>query len=190
MLKTECISVGALDENCYILFDDCSKNAIIIDPGADYIKIQNFLIKKNLQAKAILLTHGHFDHIGAVNDFSAFNIPVYIHVKDADKLANADKNLSKSFGLKINNCSANMIFSGEEFEFSVAGFDILAIHTPGHSKGSVCYKIENFLFTGDTLFKNGYGRTDFYDGSFEELKNSLRKLKNYITKQTIVLPGH
>ena len=189
MIKVIKIPVGKISANCYVVFTTNSSDAIVIDPGDEYLKIENALIENNLYAKAVLITHGHFDHIGALSEFAKYKIPIYIHQLDADKLT-TDNNLGNMFRITVKRCNANMLFGGEKFSFSVAGLDILALHTPGHSKGSVCYLIENCLFTGDTLFKNGYGRTDFYDGDFNELKNSLKLKKKFISSDTKILPGH
>lgn len=183
------IVVGDFKTNCYIVYDENSNKAIVIDPGDDYFKIESELIKNNLYVCAILLTHGHFDHIGALSEFAIQKVPIYIHVDDADKLVSKN-NLAYMFNRTVKTCSANMIFSGEVCDFNIGGFDVKAIHTPGHSKGSVSYLIDDYLFTGDTLFEHGYGRTDLYDGSFDELKNSLRTLRRYITKATKIMPGH
>ena len=182
------IIVGDFKANCYIVYNEKSNKAIVIDPGDDYFKIESELIKNNLYVCAILLTHGHFDHIGALSEFANQKIPIYIHIDDADKLVSKN-NLAYMFNRTVKICSANMIFSGEVCDFNIGGFNVKAIHTPGHSKGSVSYLINDYLFTGDTLFRGGCGRIDFPTGSQIAMMQSLRKIKQ-LTFDADVYPGH
>jgi len=170
------------DENCYLIGDD---NCYVIDPGScDKIIIQK--IKENFKGvKAILLTHGHFDHVGAVDSLvNEFNCPVYLDNNDKcfiDSTSINEYSIKPSISLKVNTLDASKI--DDE--------DIIVINTPGHSKGSVCYlfKKENILFTGDTLFKDSIGRTDLYSGNKVEMIESLKLLKS-MKENYRICPGH
>ena len=141
--------------------------------------------------RAVLLTHGHFDHIGAVDAVcEKYGIPVYIHEADAPKLTDMEANTGKGFGYPVTVRTIPRLLHDDE-ELHLAGIGLKVLHTPGHSKGSVCYLLEEDqgILTGDTLFKGGYGRYDFADGDFHELKESLRTLF-HLTPQMTAWPGH
>lgn len=188
MLNVKKIVIGILRENCYIVYK--SEKAIIIDPGYNFEIINDFLIKNNLTCQAILLTHGHFDHIGAVRQFQKLGVKVYIHKEDADKCYDKDKSFATGHK-NILPFNADVFFENKIENISLAGLNIKVIHTPGHSAGSCCFLIEDhYLFSGDTIFFDGYGRTDFYDGNQDELLNSIKLLDTFITKNTKMFPGH
>ena len=139
----------------------------------------------------MLLTHAHWDHIGAVDAVCGyFGIPLYVHEADAPKLTDSVKNVARQFGYDVTVSTRPLMLRGGE-TLSLAGMDIRVLHTPGHSAGSVCYLLPGAqgVLTGDTLFAHGYGRTDFADGSFHELKESLRALF-HLTPRQIAYPGH
>ena len=141
--------------------------------------------------RAVLLTHGHFDHIGAVDAVcEKYGVPVYIHEADAIKLTDTEANTGAKFGHPVTVRTQPRLLHDDE-ELHLAGIGLKVLHTPGHSKGSVCYLLEEGqgILTGDTLFKGGYGRYDFADGSFHELKESLRTLF-HLTPQMTAWPGH
>ncbi|MEW5758435.1 MAG: MBL fold metallo-hydrolase [Candidatus Omnitrophota bacterium] len=184
-LKT--IVVGNLGVNCYILFSN--GQALIIDPGGDFGLIQNFLTKNNLVVKFIVHTHGHFDHIGADNKF---NVPVYIHRLDVECLTDSSKNLSNFVvgnDLKIKS-PVVAVDDGEKIYLDEIILKV--IHTPGHTKGGICLLWEEAkcIFTGDTLFYEGIGRTDFPGASHEELINSIEKKLFILEDNIICYPGH
>ena len=191
MINVKKIVVGDLRTNCYIVFDNKTNEAIAIDTGAEFEKINKFINENSLKLKAILLTHGHFDHISACLNFQKLGVPIYIHDKDADKCENNELNLSSNFSEEeIQTFKPNYIIKGKEQALQIGDFKILAIHTPGHSEGSCCFLIENYLFSGDTIFEHGYGRTDFYDGSSLKLRESIKKLLPYINEKFIICDGH
>ena len=189
MLKTEFILSGEFEVNCYVIYDDSSKKAIIIDPGQDGKKVIDKIEKLNLKPELLINTHGHFDHTYSDDIIrQKYNIPLAIHKDDTDMLADAGKNFSTIIGNPIIINKADIIFDKEETkETSFCKYSV--IYTPGHSKGSVCILIDNLLFAGDTVFKNSIGRTDLYGGNYDELILSLQKIKK-LSQNTIIYPGH
>ncbi len=181
------VPVGMLDTNCYILKSPDSRNAVVIDPGADLTVIQDALHRADAVCRLILLTHGHFDHILAVGDLRGINIPVGIHEKDAHMLTERDM-FSALIPYDPRPFEPAEVTFSKEGEYSVAGFDFYVIPTPGHTAGSVCYVFDGVMFTGDTLFKNSIGRTDL-GGSESDLMRSLRIIKN-LPGDYDVYPGH
>lgn len=179
----ERIVVGPTEANCYIFGDE--REVFIIDPGADYKKIGSFIDKSGLTPKAIVNTHGHADHIGANKDFG---LPVWIHSLDAEFLTDPVKNLSGVFGITIKSPSAaKLLKDGDLLE--IGGLDLEVIHTPGHTPGSISLRHNGLIFTGDTLFRGGIGRTDFPYGSEQVLLESIRT-KLLIYNDAMVYPGH
>ena len=189
MIKTEFILSGEFQENCYIVFDDISKKTIIIDPGQDGKKVIDKIEKLKLKPELLINTHGHFDHTYSDDIIrQKYNIPLAIHEKDLEMLSDANKNFSTMIGSPTTINKADIIFDKEEIkETSFCKYSV--IHTPGHSKGSICILINNVLFAGDTVFKNSIGRTDLYGGNYDELILSLQKLKT-LPIDTIICPGH
>ncbi|MBO4278034.1 MAG: MBL fold metallo-hydrolase [Clostridia bacterium] len=182
------IPVGTLGTNCYVLKNPGTRDAIVIDPGADLTLIQDALFRMDAVCRLILLTHGHFDHILAVGDLRAPNhVPVCIHEADAHMLTERDM-----FSAVIPYDPrpfdpAEFLFS-KEGSYTAAGFEFYVMPTPGHTPGSVCYIFDGLMFTGDTLFKNSIGRTDL-GGDEALLMRSLKALKN-LPGDYDVYPGH
>ena len=165
-------------ENCYIIFDD--KDSIIIDPGDDFDLIDNAITQNKLVPSAVLLTHGHFDHVGAVKSLKEkYNIKVYMNSDDLELLSFMR---TKDFDIDVDIKNLEEIFVGN--------IKIKCIKTPGHSKGSVCYIIDDFLFSGDTLFAGSIGRSDLPGGSPVALLNTLSTIVVKLDDKFIVLPGH
>lgn len=168
------------DTNCFLVVEN--NKALLIDTGFDIQEILTYLEDNKIQLLAVLLTHGHFDHVYNAKKFQELGFKIYIHSLDADKL-NSDKNLGADFNVDLDHINADVLL--EESNIKIDDFKVQVIHTPGHSKGSCCYIINDNFFTGDTIFEHGYGRTDFYDGSYKELRQSIRKIwtlkknKNY-----------
>lgn len=187
-MKITALTVGPVGTNCYLVSDG-NGDAAVIDPGAEGRRILACIAEEGLTPKAILLTHGHFDHIGAVGALQkAFGIPVYIHTDDLEMLSDGEKNGSFAFGFPEASVSgAQTLSDGETVRAGELAFTL--IHTPGHSKGSCCYRCGGVLFTGDTLFDGGVGRTDLYGGSGRELTASLKKLAG-LPGDYQVDPGH
>lgn len=180
--------VGELQENCFILFDE-NKDAFVIDPGASSDIIIDAIEKNNLNIKYILLTHGHFDHVGAVAGLKRkFNAPVYLHKNDKNFLENPKEVRESAFGLQIESANVD-VFVKEGDEISFSDDYIKVIETPGHTIGSVCYLFKNYLFTGDTLFNGSIGRTDFPESDHSLMIESLKVLKE-LDDEIYVLSGH
>ncbi|WP_244835475.1 MBL fold metallo-hydrolase [Clostridium sp. BJN0001] len=177
------ILAGLYEENCYLLLDEDKNEICIIDPGGNSKKIIRAIKSIGGVPKLILLTHGHADHVDAVEELSSlYNIPFYLSKKDEEymmknteifgKLRKADKYLK------------------ENDEINFAGKKIKVIETPGHTKGSVSFLIDNMLFTGDTLFQGSVGRTDFEGGSYEEIVKSIKNKLFKLSDDIDVYPGH
>jgi hydroxyacylglutathione hydrolase len=188
-INVETLHVGTYDMNCYLAENTENHELVIVDPGADADQIIEAVGGRT--PVAVLITHGHFDHFGAADAVCEhFHIPLYIHGLDAPKLFDAEKNESRTFEQNVvAHTVPTTVTDGETL--ALGGMEIKVLHTPGHSRGGVCYILpENQgMFCGDTLFYQGYGRHDFGDGDFTELKQSLRKLMNYSPK-TVAYPGH
>ncbi len=166
------IIVGEFKANCYLA--ESAGELIIIDPGDEVEKIATEIVRFKTSPRSIILTHHHFDHIGAVQNIAGqLKIPIFIHEKE------------KKY---INFPESNYLKEGDEVR---VGDEVLqVINTPGHTPGSVCLLGEKVIFTGDTLFKDGYGRTDFPGGSSDDMDKSLERLKKLIKPGITIFPGH
>jgi hydroxyacylglutathione hydrolase len=176
MIHTETIVTGPIEENAYIVYNEDEDDAIVIDPGADSDEIIGRLGELERKAHTVLLTHGHYDHIGAVQGLrDRYGVQVMIHEDDADMLTNPEKNMSALFldGVRMQDAD-RLLVDGDILR--IAGMEVHVIHTPGHTQGSVCFLIENQLFSGDTLFEGTVGRTDFPGSSWEQMERSLAAL--------------
>ena len=183
-MRIDKLTVGPIGTNCYIVSPDQGDEALIIDPGAEGDVIRKAL--GNRRAAAVLLTHGHFDHTGALSAFPG--VPIYIHPADEIMLRDPAWSVGDQVGdLRPRPAAAGFVQEGARLR--LAGLEILVLHTPGHTKGSVCYRIGNALFTGDTLFCQGYGRTDLPGGDFSELMASLKRLLRS-DEDLAIYPGH
>ena len=165
------LPVGELATNCYILHQNGRDDALVIDPGAESQRILAALNGKRVAA--VLLTHGHFDHTGALPAFS--DAPIYIHRMDSVMLEDNHYSFGSMAGDEKQRPQATDYLE-EGQKLHLAGIDLEVLHTPGHSRGSVCLKVGEDLFTGDTLFDGDYGRTDLPGGSAEQMRASLRRL--------------
>lgn len=182
-MKIKTIPTHILDENCYIIHNN--KECLLVDPGSD-LEVDVKKIKEeigDMKIVAILCTHNHFDHIGGLHCFDA---PIYMHSKDIKNI-NAQKVLSE-FAIQRSLTLPKTIIPFKESE-KIASFEFEIIHTPGHTKGSVCFLFDTFIVTGDTLFQGTYGRTDLPGGDHEEIIKSLRLLTS-LDQKLIVYPGH
>ena len=180
--------VGQLQENCFILFDE-NKDAFVVDPGGSSENIIEAIEKNSLNIKYILLTHGHFDHVGAVAALvKKYKAPVYLSKEDRAFLESPKEVRASSFGMQIESAEVDVfVKEGDEIPFSEG--TIKVIETPGHTLGSVCYLFENYLFAGDTLFNGSIGRTDFPESDHSLMVESLKKLKK-LDDEIYVLSGH
>lgn len=182
----EAVVVGPMEVNCYILGCSKTKEAVVIDPGADYDKIKDRLEEMKVSAKYVLNTHGHGDHIGANGKFG---LPVLIHKLDAPFLRNPIKNLSAMFGLLVSSPNAARLLEDKD-NVALGDLRLEIIHTPGHTPGSISIKCDDIVFTGDTLFCEGIGRTDLPYASEIDLFNSIREKLLVLPDSTKVYPGH
>ena len=187
MIKYIVNEVPPLGANCYTVYDDDTKNCLIIDLGGDFYKIIEQTKSLGLTVKGVLLTHAHFDHaMGTVYCQSA-GIPVFVSKEDSSLLL-GDGNLAKAFGLGEFSLQADGILA--EGKTQIGGIDLQVIKTAGHTAGSVCFLIEDKLFSGDTLFCSSYGRYDLPTGNFSDLKNSIINKLFTLNGNIMVLPGH
>lgn len=179
--------VGPIQENCYIASHPENHEAVVIDPGDEADMIVDYIREHNLQVKYILLTHGHHDHIGAVEEVKAFTqAQVAIHVDDADMLTDKSRNLG-DFTL----APADMLLHNNDV-LSFGGYHLRVIYTPGHTRGGCCFyeAAEKVCFSGDTLFKGTVGRTDLYGGDYGAILVSVRERLTVVADDCVVYPGH
>lgn len=184
------IPTGVWKQNCYIVYDN-SQNGILIDPGADAEIIDEFIVKNKIKLQAICNTHGHYDHIGAVCYFKKkYLIPFYLH--------SCDEKLSKSANLYVKIFESQKFIEVPKIDYfidniespiKIESFELNYIHSAGHTMGSVCFKIGNQLFTGDTILPDQVGRTDLPGGNKDMLIKSLEILLK-LPNDIIIYPGH
>ncbi len=189
MIKIDFTVSGELEVNCYIIYDDVTKKTVIIDPGQDDSAVINKIEKLKLYPELLINTHGHFDHI-LCDDIirRKYNIPLAIHKLDTEMLFDAVLNSSQIMGIPTTIKKPEITFDKDETkETSFCKYGV--IHTPGHSKGSVCILIDDMLFAGDTVFKGSVGRTDLYGGDYAEMLLSLQKIKK-LPENTKIFTGH
>lgn len=177
--------------NCYLVKNEENDEGFIIDPGGSALKISRCVEQMGMTPKAILLTHGHFDHIRAVDELrERYDIKVYVSEEESKFMQNYNNNLSVFFGEGMIVKPDITIHDGEELE--IAGIKMKFILTPGHTPGSGCFYVEDegVLFSGDTLFCMSRGRTDFPGGSEREIIDSIRNKLLVLPGETVVLAGH
>lgn len=183
--------VGDMPSNNYLLVDEISKEAVLIDCTGDFEIIKKDIEENGAKLKYILLTHAHFDHIMGCNDFKKEypNAKLCLHKGDEILLDNV-KTQCAYFGLAAIEKPTVDEFINEKSELNIGNYKIETIHTPGHSKGSCSFVVDNRLFSGDTLFYEEIGRCDLPGGSFDEIKSSIENKLFFLTEQTPVYPGH
>ncbi|MBQ1334382.1 MAG: MBL fold metallo-hydrolase [Clostridia bacterium] len=174
MLKGMNITVGPLETNCYLVYDEADSVCVIIDPGEEALTILDVLRTLKLDAQAILLTHTHFDHIGAVRMIQdALDIPVYVNPNETN-IKDSWKNV-------------HLVNDGDKLTIGKLTYEFLL--TPGHSEGSMCIKVDETIFSGDTLFRENCGRCDLPGGDYKQMLKSLKRL-SLISGNFAVFPGH
>ena len=180
-MNIKTMQVGPLGTNCYLLEDEHTRAAAVIDPGGDGARIEAQLRADGAELKRILLTHAHFDHTGGVAELHAAHpdVPVFLHPADASRLG------SQVFPP----IGAPTVPYGDGDVVKLGDLDIQVLHTPGHTPGGVCLLVGDALFTGDTLFQGSMGRIDFEGGSYEDIMASLARLA-HLPGDFRVLPGH
>lgn len=186
-MKIEKITNGVLKQHCYILIKE-DKSCFVVDPGMDKVKILKFIQENQLKPVAVLLTHGHFDHIASAKAIKDMGAKIYITEIDAPKLMDSELNMGFMFGVKTEVALPDAFLVEGENEIFGEKFEV--VYTPGHTSGSCVIIYDNNIFTGDTFFEDGvYGRTDLLDGHEELLQQSIVKLKPYLEEKNIYA-GH
>lgn len=187
------IYTGVLNTNTYIVINE--EEVFVVDPASSEQKIVQILAENKAKLSAILLTHGHFDHIGGVSKLCTLAREMFgeepkilIHKEDAE-LINSYKNLGFAKGIHVDKFVPDILLVGGE-TLNIAGLEVKIIHTPGHTKGGVCYIVGNKIFVGDTIFFNSYGRTDLPGGDSKMLKNSIVNKLFRLQGNYTLLPGH
>lgn len=188
MAKIKRIMTGIIQENCYIIYQD--NLALIVDPGDEASKIKAEITKLDVKPVAVLLTHCHYDHIGALEEIrTTYHIPVYVSLLEQEWLSNPDLNLSAHVAGKA------IIAKPAEYEFTlgdynIEGFIFKVVPTPGHSIGSVSFIFDEFVVVGDALFRGSIGRTDLYTGDFDTLINSIKTELFVLPDELPAYSGH
>ncbi|MFK4565851.1 MBL fold metallo-hydrolase [Enterococcus sp. UD-01] len=191
MLKIERIQTGVIKENCYLIYND--DHLLIIDPGADAEKIAALIEKTGTTPAAILLTHTHYDHIGAVEELRhLYNIPVYVSPLEQEWLSDPTLNLS---GLGRHDDIADIIVQPADVEFELKDYELggmrfTVVPTPGHSIGSLSFIFDDFVITGDALFRGSIGRTDLHTGNLEQLLDSIQTYLFTLPDEFPAYSGH
>jgi glyoxylase-like metal-dependent hydrolase (beta-lactamase superfamily II) len=179
------------DQNCYFYFDETTREAVVIDPGQNFEGMITFLCANKLSVKAILLTHGHYDHILSAKKFSEYTkAQIYAHEAERELLLDPMINLSGIAGRETISLKITPLADAEEIR---VGEDVLTvIHTPGHTQGGVCYysEAQKLIFTGDTMFWESVGRTDLPTSDGEQLTRSIKEKLLALPADVIVYPGH
>ena len=184
-IEIKSMTLGMVATNCYLIINKETKEALLIDPADNALRISNVIEENVCTLKAILLTHGHFDHIMALNELKK-----RYHEEEEDVLKQSSLNMSGMIGQIYTTQADIYVKDGEHLK--LAGLDIIVLHTPGHTKGGVCYYLpeEKVLMSGDTLFHCSIGRTDFPTGSMSQLVRSVKEQLFVLPDDVQVYPGH
>lgn len=183
------LEVGELQTNTYLFYSALSRRCFVIDPGAEAGKIIGLIEREKLDPLAVILTHGHADHVGAAAELlSHFHIPLWIHEADEKTMrSQANREFAAMFAMALPPTTERLLTDGETI--GTDDLVLTVIHSPGHTPGSILLQSGNLLFTGDTLFQGDVGRTDLPGGDAEQLQRSLAKIREF-PATTIILPGH
>lgn len=190
-MKVEKFVTGIISTNCYLAVNEETKQTVIIDPAACPSYLMSHIKNEELNIEAILLTHGHFDHIMGIDGFlEEFDAPVYVHENDGPLMTDPVLNQSGTYTAGYTYAGAEYIRDGQML--TLAGYTFQVLHTPGHTPGSVCYYVEaqKVLFSGDTLFQNSVGRTDFQLSSMSDLVRGITEKLMVLPDDVLVYPGH
>jgi glyoxylase-like metal-dependent hydrolase (beta-lactamase superfamily II) len=180
---------GILGVNCYIIGDEVTRKGAVIDPGGSIEDILKSIRENELSIEYIILTHSHGDHIGAVPQLKHITkAKIIAHIDEKELLNDKDKNLTSNLGCGIVEIDADeYVKDGQNIKLGNLSLEI--IHTPGHTPGGMCIKVDNVMFSGDTLFSGSIGRTDLFGGDYSDIQNSLNKLSK-LDDEITVFPGH
>ena len=195
-IQIETVLSIPFEENAYLVYREGATECVMIDPGIERNKTLAAIQKRGMTLVAILCTHGHADHIGSVPDLKAAfpQAQLIIGSGDAGKLTDAKKNLSADFGMPIVAQAADVVLTEERQTLNLAGIEFEALRTPGHSAGHYVFLLRertpNVVFVGDLVFYNSVGRSDFYDGDFQELEKSIREKIYTLDDATVLYCGH
>jgi len=183
------LSVGPLENNCFIIVNEDTKEALLIDPGDEPDRIIDVINENSFKVKYIVCTHAHFDHVGAVPEIKKeTDAKIVIH-RDEVSIYERATDLSALWEFEIDPLPEPDILVLEGDRLVVGGLKFQILHTPGHSPGGICLYGEGIIITGDTLFAGSVGRTDFYGGDVEKLKKSIKRLMA-LPDEVKIFPGH
>ena len=189
-LNMETLVVRPLEVNCYLVWDDADKIGVVIDPGDEDERIIEVIESHGVDPKAILLTHGHGDHIAAVEPIKEkYKVPIYLGDGDQNLLSKPSANMSAFYGQPITCPPADKILHDKDV-FIIGSLEFNVIATPGHSPGGICYLVRDHLYCGDTLFYGSIGRTDLPGGSYKQLIDSIDKNLLGLPENMVCYPGH
>jgi glyoxylase-like metal-dependent hydrolase (beta-lactamase superfamily II) len=181
--------VGPLENNCFLVIEDVSKETFITDPGDEPDRIMDFVNENNLKVKYLVCTHTHFDHVGAVSDLKKdTGAKIVIH-KDDLPIYESSQDHAAVWGFEIDPLPQPDVFVSDGDTIAIGNLQFEILHTPGHSPGGICIYGEGFVITGDTLFAGSVGRTDLPGGDIQKLKASFKRLMS-LSDRVKVLPGH
>ncbi len=194
LMEIDCLVLGEFETNCYVVrSSESAADCLIIDPGLGAADLLAFLERERLEPRAVVLTHGHIDHIAAVESLRRrfANIKVYVHKLDAPLLSDTGGNLSFMTGRPFSASDADFLL-GQGDEVNEAQMSFTVLHTPGHTPGGMCLyaESENIIFVGDTLFADSVGRTDFPGGDMSQLIESITEKLLVLPDETKVYAGH
>lgn len=190
-MKIEQYCVGQVETNCYFAVNEDTKELLVIDPGDSAQMLAGKIRQKGLKPAAVLLTHGHFDHAMAAQELAElFDVKIYAHEAEKNTLEQPGLNVSAMIGRR-DSYHADVYVKDKEV-LDLAGMEILVLHTPGHTEGGCCYYLEKerVLFSGDTLFCQSVGRTDFPGGSMKKIVRSIKEKLLVLPEEVRVYPGH
>lgn len=190
-MKVEKFVTGIIGTNCYLAVNEETKQAVVIDPAASPARLMEHIREEGLKIEAILLTHGHFDHIMGIDGFlKEYAVPVYVHEQDLPMMEDPRWNQSAVYTAGYTFSKAEPVRDGQILSY--AGYEFKVLHTPGHTPGGCCYYVESehVLFSGDTLFQRSVGRTDFEGSSMSDLIRGIREKLMTLPDDTHVYPGH
>ncbi len=188
-MKVNTFELGPLQTNTYVLWDETSRESLVIDPADEPDTILDFITQKGLSLRYIFLTHAHFDHVGALPELKEqTGAPVILH-RDELYIYEAARDMAAFWGYEIGPLPEPDRLIQDEEKIELGGNHFQVLHTPGHSPGSVCLYGDGMVFTGDTIFAGSVGRTDFEGGDINKLRDSFQRLMQ-LPPETQVFPGH